>query len=52
MTSDGLLREQHFGEGEGKPWAKGGGFEWTHDRRKAFKGGESSEDVRVRANEA
>jgi len=50
MIKDEQLREQYFGEGEGKSWQIGGGFEQIKSRTKKFPGGENSEDVRVRAN--
>jgi broad specificity phosphatase PhoE len=52
FTVSPLLREQHFGVAEGKPWGEKGGFNRGPGRTFKFPEGESLEDVRNRANEA
>ncbi|WVR03515.1 hypothetical protein IAU60_000506 [Kwoniella sp. DSM 27419] len=47
-----LLREQHFGDGERKPFGESGGWVRKSGRDFKFPNGESLNDVRARANEA
>ncbi|CAE7169129.1 unnamed protein product [Rhizoctonia solani] len=49
LTITELIREQHFGEGEGKPWGEG---EWCQPagRDGKFPGGESLDDVARRGD--
>lgn len=52
MTVSPILREQHFGVAEQKPWGDKGG--WVRESGRSFKfpEGESLDDVRDRANQA
>jgi broad specificity phosphatase PhoE len=50
LTIDRQLREQYFGQAEGKSWMdKSGKFEQHKGRNEKFEGAESLEDVRQRA---
>jgi len=65
LTSSPLLREQHFGVAEGKPWdyryepnlsleehIAMGKFPVIHSDEEKFPGGESTNDLAIRANQA